>query len=328
LAPSLKKNYLQTKEVLATAYAKSSSIKNFNKPQITSLSQDNNTKSFNKLILENYYFEDSDETTFNNINLSYIKQNIFKDFSLGIDFGYFFIKKENLEKYDGNQYGISLLWDNLTIRLGINKYKDFNQFVPSITYKNRYKKHSYSIKYTYQNALFYTFSLASYEKKINTHHLSISDYIALKNKKDIWANITLNHFTNSDTELIAQYDWRFYYDTFNNSNFSYHLALEGWYNSHSKPNKDFYSPNFSDSTLLRIDPQYIFSKYLGIKSNFGLGHSFRDKTEAYKLGISLFGNPTDTLSYSTGCHYSNSSRISQGSSYSSQECKIKLDYAW
>jgi hypothetical protein len=251
-----------------------------------------------------------------------------RDLALGVDGGYFSIQKKGLKKYSGMRYGAWLFAKNFSFRLGVNKTKDFTEFVPTILYENSYNKHSYSLEYTHQNALFYTFALCPYEKRITAHHLSLSDYISMKEDRDLWANVTMNFFSNQDREVTAQYDWRFYYKLFLQKKFSYHIALEGWYTSHSKATSCFYSPNFSDSTLIRIDPQYRFSRYFALRGKIGVGYSFKDNTDPYKFGLWIFGNTKNSFSYNAGCLYSNATRLSAGTSYNYKECKLEAGYKW
>jgi len=328
LAPGLNKRYLPQQEIFNNAYLQKDSLKNLNKIIKTNANeneQETVQKNYNNhLLAELYSFSDSSGIDFQFFNLFYKREGITKDIDLGVDAGIFTIEKEDYNRYRGKRYGVSLFYKNLQLRLGKNDFDDFSQVVPSIFYKNSYKKHSYSLQYTYQNALFYTYTLAPYEKRINAHHISISDYITLKNQKNIWANIQINHFDNSDTELTAQFDWRFFYDSLFHPKFSYDFALEGWYTSHTKENSDFYSPSFADATLLRIDPHYLLNKYFGIRATLGTGYSFSDQQMPYKYGLWIFGNPLKRLSYSAGCLRSNASR----GNYEYDECRASMEYKW
>jgi len=302
------------------------SIRKFNDTQkhsITPIKQENNT-----IFAKGYHFHDSEKITFNSIDLFYTRKNITDDIALGADAGVFYLQKDDIVRYNGIRYGASLFWNHFTLRLGMNNFDDFSEFVPTLRYENSYKNHSYSLEYTHQNSLFYTYSLCSYENRISADHFSLSDYITLKNQKNLWINLEVNHFSNTDTETTGQFDWRFYYSKLYQKRFNYDLALEGWYTSHSKQHNCFYSPKFADSTMIRIDPQYVFSKYIGIRGKAGLGYSFMDKSLAYKLGLWFFGNPKDKLSYSAGCLYSNSMRVSASSSYNYEECEVNLGYSW
>ncbi len=282
----------------------------------------------NVFFLRGYHFHDSEKITFDSADIFYTRQNITKDIALGADAGLFYLQKDGITRYNGMRYGASLFWKHFIFRAGVNKFDDFSEFVPTIGYENNYKNHNYSIEYTHQNSLFYTYSLCSYKKRISADHFSLSDYISFQNKKNLWTNLTVNKFNNGDTEITGQFDWRFYYSKPYQKRFNYDLALEGWYTSHTKQHSCFYSPSFADTTILRIDPQYIFSKYIGIQAKAGLGYSFKDNSQAYKFGLWFFGNPQKKLSYSLGCLRSNSARISASSSYNYQECKVDLGYSW
>jgi len=326
LAPALNKDYLETQEVLSTAYANVIPIEKFNTTQKAQPSP--NTQLLNTILARGYHFQDSEKISFNSIDLFYTHQKLTPEFGIGVDGGYFYIQQQDIAKYSGQRFGASLLWNHFTLRLGMNLFDDFSEFVPTIEYQNRFRQHSYSLEYTHQNALFYTFSLCPYEKKVDVHHFNASDYISLRNNKDLWTNIELNNYSNNDTELTGQFDWRFYYNTLQDKKFSYHIALEGWYTTHSHPNNCFYSPDFSDATMVRIDPRYIFSKYLGVRAKAGLGYSFADKAQAYKAGLWFFGNPKENLTYNIGCLYSNATRLSSSATYNYRECEVNMGYTW
>lgn len=275
-----------------------------------------------------YHFEDSQDIVFESTDIFYKRSKITNNLDMAIDGGYFFIEKKGVNKYEGTRYGATLFYNNFSLRLGINQYENFSEIVPTIKYQNSYKQHNYTLEYTRQNALFYTYSLCSYEKRVTANHFSASDYVALKNNTDLWSNVAVNKFSNNDTEVTGQFDWRFFYDTAFNDKFSYYLAAEGWYTSHTLENSCFYSPEFADSTLLRVDPQYVFSKYLGVRTKFGAGFSATGNSVSYKYGAWLFGNPTDKLSYTAGCLHSNAAKISADTTYNYLECKLNLGYEW
>jgi len=282
----------------------------------------------NELFGNWYYFEDSADIVFSSLDLFYRRNQITQDIALGADIGTFYIEKRGVKRYNGIRYGATLFYKNFSFRLGINDYDDFKEVVPTIEYSGTYKQHNYLLSYTRQNALFYTYSLCPYEKRITDDHIMMSDYISYKDKTDLWAAAGLDMYSNSDTQMTAQFDWRFSYNDTSYEKLHYYLALEGWYTTHSKSNDCFYSPNFDDSTILRIDPWYDFSKYLSIRGKLGLGYSFNSNSALYKYGLWLYGNPKDNLSYSIGCLQSNSTRSGIGSDYYYNECNANLGYKW
>lgn len=322
----MKKDFLKTDEILTTSYAKPSSIKTYMK----TLQLNNTPKQKNTFDIKGYHFEDNADIVFNSLDLFYARQKVSESIGLGVDGGIFSIEDKNTKKYSGFRYGISLYWNNFHFHIGENKYDDFSEFVPYISYTDNYKNHNYILEYTRQNALFYTYALCPYNKRIDTDHFSVSDYVTFENQTDLWMNVQANVFSNSDTNYIAQYDWRFFHNTLGKEKkLSYNLALEGWYTMHTKQNSCFYSPSFADTTMLRFDPIYHFSNYLNISGKFGAGYSFEDKNFIYKTGLWFFGNPTENISYNIGCLYSNASKInSNKTNYNYKECVADMGYAW
>lgn len=212
--------------------------------------------------------------------------------------------------------------------MGVNQYQDFSEIVPTLAYQNSYKGHNYTLEYTRQNALFYTFSLCPYENRITADHFAATDEIVLEDNTDLWSSIEVNSYSNSNIEITPQFDWQFYYGEIT-SNFTYHYALEGWYTMHTNPNDCYYSPDFYDATLLRVDPVYKFSRYLGVKGKLALGYSVKGESGLYKYGLWVFGDPTDSLSYSAGCLRSNSSKsVGAATDYYYTECEANLGYRW
>ena len=283
---------------------------------------------YNEILANLYYFEDSDGFILKSADLAYKRDKITNDIAASVDVGAFSFGHRNGVMYKGMRYGATLFYKKFSFRLGKNDFEDFSEIVPTLIYKDNYKKNYYTLEYTRQNALFYTYSEIPYKKRIVTDHFAISDSIVFSEKSDLWANVTVNNYSNKDIGLIGQFDYIFYRDTFYTPKFTYALALEGWYTSHKKQHSDFYSPAFSDATLLRIDPKYVFSKSFGLQGRLGLGYSFHDETTPYKYGLWAFGEPINNMSYKVGCLESNAARLSNGPNYNYLECKADLGYLW
>ena len=325
----MKKNYLSEEKTFEEIYATSGSIEKLMKEQTTPSSSINFIPStINNLHTKAYLFEDSDNIRFTSLDLLYQRSQVTKNIALSIDVGMMSLEKIKSVKYSGIRYGATLFYNHFSLRLGKNDFDDFSEIVPTFRYHNRYRSHNYSLEYTRQNALFYTYALPTYKKRIKADHFSISDYKSYKDKTDIWASLEVNHYSNTDTEVTGQFDWRFLYDTLFVENLHYHVAVEGWYTSHTKVSSDFYSPSFSDSTLLRIDPKYIFSKWFSLRGKVGVGYSTKDENTPYKYALWVYGIPYHNLSYSLGCLFSNTARLSNGPNYHYRECEVNLEYRW
>lgn len=328
LAQGLQKDLEQESKTLDEIYAKSGSIDGIRNNIIASKAKATPTKR-NYLLAQGYYFEDSEGVQFKSADLFYRRYNVTKDVSLGVDGGLFLVQEPLKGKRTGYRYGASVFYNHFAFRLGINRFEKFSEVVPTIQYQNRYKNHEYVLEYTRQNALFYTYRVCPVDEKIKADHFSGSDFITFEDKTNLWLNITANNYSNNDLEAIGQFDWRFYYDQVTES-FVYDIALEGYYVANTKPNDCFYSPNFNDSTLLRIDPDYRWNKYIALKGMAGAGYSFEAKQFLYKYGAWLYGDPMNNLSYTLGCLQSNSARSGTNSQegYYYRECKAELGYKW
>ena len=263
------------------------------------------------------------------MDLFYQREELLEDFGVGVDIGLFSLEKKGSRIEKGKRYGLSLFYKNFSFRLGQNIFDDFSEFVPTLKYQDNYENHSYLLEYTRQNAMFYTYSFCPYDTKMSVDHFSISDYVSFEEKRNLWANISLNSYENGDVETIGQFDWRFYYDWMFKKNFTYDIALEGYYIFNSKKTSCFYSPPFNDATLFRVDPNYRFNRYVSLKGMLGGGYSFESKQFLYKYGLWIYGNPFIDFSYNIGCLQSNSSQQNfNGNGYSYKECKLDLGYRW
>ena len=325
----MKKNYISEEKTFEEIYATSGSIGKLMKAQSRPSSSGNFTPStLNNLHAKAYLFEDSDNIRFTSLDLLYKRSQVTKNIALSADVGMMSIENIKVVKYSGIRYGATLFYNHFSLRLGKNDFDDFSEVVPTLRYDNVYKKHNYSLEYTRQNALFYTYALPTYKKRIKADHFSISDYKSYKDKTDIWANLEANHYSNTDIEVTGQLDWRFLYKTLLVENLQYHVAVEGWYTSHTKVSNYFYSPSFADSTMLRVDPQYIFSKWFSLRGKVGVGYSIKDESTPYKYALWAYGTPYKNLSYSLGCLFSNAARLSNGPNYHYRECDANLGYSW
>ncbi|MBD3839515.1 MAG: tetratricopeptide repeat protein, partial [Epsilonproteobacteria bacterium] len=323
LAPGLDKDYID-ESTFDEIYTISQSANVYKQYMLAS----SRPSKLNELVGKLYYFEDSGGIVFESADLFYRRNRVTENLDFGVDGGLFSIEEKGVNKYNGIRYGASLFYNHFIFRLGMNQYDDFSEIVPTVKYLNSYNEHSYVLEYTHQNALFYTYRLAPYEKRITADHFSITDYALFEDKTSLWANLELNSFSNGDFEITPQFDWRFYHDTAFTPNFTYDVGVEGWYTAHTKQHDDFYSPDFYDLTLLRVDPQYIFSKYLGIRGKLGLGYSIVGQDFIYKYGAWIFGEPLEDLHYSAGCLKNNTAKTSSGEGYYYTECEAELGYKW
>jgi len=325
LAPGLHKIFKAREYTFNDITAKSKTRKYLLKSLIKPSLAGNGQNSFRA---EGYYFSDSDKVKFQSIDLFYKRYFFRNGFGLGIDGGIFSIEQDGNNKYNGKRFGVSALYEHFKVRLGMNVYDDFSEFVPLIEYKNKYSKNEYKLQYTRQNALFYTYSLKPYERRIFSDHFSADDYISMDNNKSLWVSLAADNYSNADLALTAQFELNFYSATIVAPNFYYKLYLDGYYTGHSKQHNDFYSPQFDDSTMIRIDPEYLFSKYLGIRGSVGIGNSMSAASIPYKYGAWLFGTPQASLSYIVGCLYSSGLRSASITPYNFMECKANLGYSW
>jgi len=324
----LNKDYKTNQEILDEVHSSSSSVNVFNLSQKSS-DTIQTPEYLNYLLGKGFYFEDTAGIVFKSVDLFYTRANILDNLGIGFDAGLFSIERKRVtKKHSGTRYGVSVDYENFIFRLGINKFENFTEIVPSVEYSNRYENHSYKLEYKKQNAMFYTYSVCPVVSEVSANHFGVSDYITFEGDTDLWASLILNLYDNDDVETTFMYDWRFYHDTVFSENFTYHLALEGWYSSHSLENNCFYSPSFTDSTLVRIDPQYRFNKHFSIKGKLGLGYSFVEESLQYKYGLWLLGDINKASSYSLGCLQSNSAGLSNRSEYSYKECQLSMDYKW
>jgi len=280
------------------------------------------------IVAKGYYFSDSDDILFYSVKSGMTHIPLSKSLYADINFGYFYTQEKNIVSYSGVLSEVIVHYNHFGLGLAYQKYTNFSEVVPLLSYHDRYKNHSFQVKYRYQNAIFYTHRPAVLEKRIKAHHYEISDYSTYGKQVSLWWNVTLNDMSNNDLSWIAQFDWRFFYDTLFHKKISYDIALEGWYTGHSKITDLYYSPQFADSTLLRFDPNYKINPHMQLKGMLGAGYSFSDNTTPYKIGLKIVGDPYKNMLYEMGCLYSNSIRGTSASTYNYLECQFSLGYTW
>lgn len=328
MAPGLRKDYQTQRSTFDQVYVKDNKV-NILQKNILALRAQGGPSKINYLTAKGYHFEDSEGVIFNSANLFYKRFKVANNIDLGVDAGIFSVEEKGIRKHNGKRYGVSLSYNHFTFRLGENVFDDFSEIVPTLLYENSYKNHSYTLEYTRQNGVFYTYRLCPYENRIKADHLSISDYISFKNHVNLWGNVTANNYSNGDLEMIGQFDWQFYYNSLMDNRLTYDFALDGYYTTHSKQHSCFYSPHFDDGTFVRLNPDYRVSKYLAVLGMLGSGYSFHTNQILYKYGLWFHGNPLTNLSYKIGYMKSNSARSGiSGNGYHYHECKAELEYRW
>jgi len=309
-------------------YAKANSV-NILQKNILALRRQAGPRKLNYFAAKGYHFKDSDGIVFNSVDLFYKRFRVANNMDLGVDVGVFSVEEEGVRKHNGRRYGVSFFYNHFSFRLGKNDFDNFSEIVPTLQYENSYKNHSYTLEYTRQNGVFYTYRLCPYENRIKADHFTVSDYVSLQNRSNIWANVTANNYSNGDLETIGQFDWQFYYKTLIDKKLTYDFATDGYYTTHTKQHNCFYSPHFDDGTFLRIEPDYKVNKYLSISGTLGAGYSFHAQQFLYKYGLWFQSDPLEDLSYKFGCLRSNSARSGvSGGGYHYRECKAELEYRW
>ena len=330
LAPGLHKDLLSKREVFDTIVAKPEPVKKLGTVYAKNLGSGPPAASYcNRGEITSYHYHDSDDFSLDTIDLFYTRLHITEDIDWGVDGGLIRVAQKGLS-HEGYRIGSTLHYDDFSFRLGINRFDDFTEWVPTLRYSFFYGLHRLNLEYTRQNALFYTYNMTPYDKRITADHLELSDYITFENRSTLWASLGFNRFSNGDFEITPQFDWIFYNPEPTEKKFHWDLALEGWYTAHSKPDHgDFYSPDFADSTLLRLDADYALTPFLKILGSVGAGYSFSDESTPYKYGLWFKGDSADNLHYSIGCLESNAARIAAGASgYHYTECDASIGYLW
>ena len=330
LAPGIRKDLLKKEEVFEIAKAKPEPVKKVGQVYAQNMGANPTIwRIKNRGGVRGYHYRDNDDFCLDSADLFYTRLRLGEEMDVGLDAGVIRVA-QHAASHRGFRIGSTLRYGDLSFRLGMNRFKDFIESVPGVKYRFFYKQHHFTLQYTRQNALFYTYNLTPYDKRIRADHFALNDYAAFENGMSLWASLGFNRFDNGDVETVPQFDWIFYNPHITKQNFHWDLALEGWYTAHTKPHHgDFYSPSFADSTLVRLDADYIFSPLFKISAQVGAGHSFHDENNPYKYGIWLQGRRNDTLYYKLGCLQSNTARIgSLPGGYHYIECNADIGYLW
>jgi len=324
ILPGLKKNFLKSKEIFDSISGNIESIESYLKGPFLVKIHEPLRKSSS---LSSIYFND-DDSEFYSVGLRTDHFHLNEKIDFSLDLSKYYISERDGVNFNGWQYGLSLYYKHFSLRLGGNQNKVFSEFIPSITYQNSYKRHNYQVKISYENALFSTYKTDVIEQKIKVTHLEFSDYAMFRDKTSLWASLAVNHYSNSDLEITGQFDWRFYHHEDKTHKFLYDFALEGWYTAHTKQTEYYYSPKFSDSTLVRLNTKYLFSEKINVEANMGLGYSFEEKNTPYKYGVNISGNFDKDFSYHVGVEYQSSVRADSDVSYDYITGTFGLEYQW
>ncbi len=287
---------------------------------------------FNKASLLLEYYRNRDQIQFYAVTAAYERKHLYKRWGMGANVGYFSIYSPDaaLGTQHGTRIGVTISDEHLSLHLGVNRYEEFSELTPAVTYQNRYGELSYVLEYAYQNAMFYTMSPQALAAQISTNHFAASGYYYGSERWNVWSSIALNLYSNSNTALIPQFDYNFYRFIFSDT-FSVATSLNGWYMFNSRPNTDYYSPKSYDSTLVGLRPTWIANQYMTLNLILDAGYSFTDDAPLYNFGFNLSMEEKKGLRYQLGCRESNAARNASSLTtidYYELECTGLLEYSW
>lgn len=287
---------------------------------------------FNKASLLLEYYRNRDQIEFYAVTAAYERKHLYKRWGMGADVGYFSIYSPDaaLGTQHGTRIGVTVSDEHLSLHLGLNRYEEFSELTPVVTYQNRYDELSYVLEYAYQNAMFYTMSPQALAAQISTNHFAASGYYYGSERWNVWGSVALNLYSNSNTAFIPQFDYNFYRFIFSDT-FSVATSLNGWYMFNSRPNTDYYSPKSYDSTLVGLRPTWIANQYMTLNLILDAGYSFTDDAPLYNFGFNLSMEEKKGLRYQLGCRESNAARNASSLTtidYYELECTGLLEYSW
>ena len=236
--------------------------------------------------------------------------------------------------YETNKYYLDFkkwkLWDNNERRDGkyLDAYYKFNKLKAGFTF-GKYEGYTYLFPYLeYSSNYTYKFyqkitgkeqkSFCAVDKHLTTSTFEISKYKGYQKKyKEMtkyWWSTALsniksnNQFTPQFQYLLKQKDL---------SVIENYFYISGWYQFDSNPNDCYYSPNFTDNTLLEWHPVY-----KGLEGIFKYGYSFKDSVYLKSYG---FDYQDKFISFDCTKNYSFKSGTS---AYWYEECNLKAGVKW
>lgn len=229
---------------------------------------DNKIPKNNALQYRFYMLNDNQGTHFTTSTLILKKERLWTIFSQA------YLNKELETSYGGlrlwyNNIKGLLLYDQKEKSIGFDFEYQYDNFTLSLQRKN----------------LIYSKQTKCSAKEMN-NRIALSHYLQLSPFRGLWYSLAYEKMK-KNSAFTPQFDWEYYARKYKNILFV--LDMNGWYQFNTTPNKCYYSPQKTDSTLLALRSYVQLPKQSQIRIEIAKGYSFWEKKLFIQLsfGISL-----------------------------------------
>lgn len=271
-------------------------------------------------------FSDSDDVKYRRPEVSVQKK--WRDYQLQAALAAVEFRQPQCRNERGFQLDLNGRRDEITVGARLDNMRDQLHLMPYLRYQTQAKSVFTTWSMDYSSLFFDKLSCASLDRELTRLQLTYNQYRELGQKRSLWYAFALGRVSDDNIETIGQYDYAFYKGEM--ERLDYAAALNGWYIWNSQPTDDYYSPDFYDSSRVRLEATLDLGEELDLIANSSAGYTFTEKRALYDYGIWLkYPMVERGVDARVGCHKSNSGRTAQANrAYRSTNCTASLEYQW
>jgi hypothetical protein len=244
-----------------------------------------------------------------------------KDIYFGISTKKFYFKS-NRQKQEAEGYYLHSQKGDLSLALGLVKFQEYTNAVPSIGYKTTLQNHQLNFSLKYTNGIFINHRLCMLQNQTEVLQLNIYDKIILKNLDESDFNLEINTYDNDNVNVAASINYPLYHQQFHD--YEHTIDFSGFYEYNSKQNLCYSAVSFYDISYLRIKPRLLLNSYGFLEAILGIGYSYENREVLATYGLNASVPLSQTIDLEVYCSHSQNSYSQNG--YNT--CAANIIYTW
>jgi tetratricopeptide (TPR) repeat protein len=191
-------------------------------------------------------------------------------------------KSKKRYEYDAKTLFLSLKAPHWELSLGLDRFKNFNSFVPVVSLEHSLGSHDLSLEAFKRNGVFVNYSTCMVEKKLDVIHVGLQDKWLMTNLKSLNIGVDLNYFEDKNRNIYATVNYPVY-ETYL-AGLGHKVLLEENLEFNSKPNSCAKPLKKYDASYLKYLLRWKFLKG-EIGATLGGGRSFWGKENVFSYGV-------------------------------------------
>ncbi len=229
------------------------------------------------------------------------------------------------QKYDtdGEGFFITAKKGNLTFEAGVEKFKEFNTFVPKITWSPVYGSHSLYIDLYYRSGAFSNYKSCMIENETSVIHAGIYDQILFEDLSYMELVFSLNSYDDENNNIYALINYPLFGFTDTKFDIEHKVIFNENFEYNSKTDLCYDLSKTYESSYIKYQPKFNFHKgYLQL--SLGSGYSFKNSESVNSFALKGQYTINNFATFELNCERVQSSFTPDDINY----CSFVLSQTW